>query len=74
MCIRDSHPDSGIRFGIGVADLSRSVAASVIHQQQFKMRVVLRQDAIHTPFQIFFRVIDGDYNTYQLFHLSLIHI
>ena len=62
------HPDPFVPSGVRIADLSGSVRASVVHQDQLKIGIILHQYAVHAASHIFFRVINGYDNTDKPFH------
>jgi len=56
--------------GIFVTDGSAGIGGTVVHQQDLKIPVGLVQDAVHTPPEIGFHIVDRDNDTDQLcFHV-----
>ena len=56
--------------GIFVTDRSAGIGGTIVHQQDLKIPVGLVQDAVHTPPEIGFHIVDRDNDTDQLcFHV-----
>ena len=56
--------------GIFVADGSAGIGGAIVHQQDLKIPVGLVQDAVHTPPEIGFHIVERDNDTDQLcFHV-----
>jgi len=53
------HPYPPILFAILIADTSRSIGATVIHEQQFEVGERLRKDAVNAAAQVWCGVIDA---------------
>ena len=55
--------DAGVFFRPGIAHFRAMVGAGIVDEQQFKIRIALRQDAFHTGVQRFFGLVDRHQDT-----------
>lgn len=58
------HSDASVLLRVLIADSSRTILASIIYEEQFKVLIGLRQDTVYAATEAFLCVIDGYYDGY----------